>query len=144
MKGDVLDAVIAPGYEPQALEMLKGKKKGTFLILRTRGPFRKDHGVDMVRVLGGVLLQTTGFPEPRPESFKVVTKNSPAADQMRDGLFGITVSRYKDGGEGWPVCPGGCSRLGGARPPKASGTPAAGGIGGGRWSSPSAPPRERG
>jgi len=94
MKGDVLDAVIAPGYEPQALEVLKGKKKGAFLILRTRGALRKDHGVDMVRVLGGVLLQTTGFPEPRPESFKVVTKSSPSADQMRDILFGITVSRY--------------------------------------------------
>src|SRR3989440_7849456 len=74
--------------------MLKGKKKGTFLILRTRGPFRKDHGVDMVRVLGGVLLQTTGFPESRPESFKVVTKTSPTADQMRNVLFGITVRRY--------------------------------------------------
>ena len=94
MKGDVLDAVIAPGYEPQALEVLKGKKKGAFLILRTQGALRKDHGVDMVRVLGGVLLQTTGFPEPRPESFKVVTKSSPSADQMRDILFGITVSRY--------------------------------------------------
>src|SRR5437667_145704 len=94
MKGDVLDAVIAPGYEPQALEILKGKKKGAFLILRTRGPLRNDHGVDMTRVLGGVLLQTTGFPEPRPESFKVVTKASPTAEQMRDILFGITVSRY--------------------------------------------------
>ena len=48
----------------------------------------------MVRVLGGVLLQTTDFPEPRPEAFKVVTKTSPTADQMRDILFGITVSRY--------------------------------------------------
>src|SRR2546423_15014829 len=94
MKGDVLGAVIAPGYEPQALEMLKGKKKGTFLILRTRGPFRKDHGIDMVRVLGGVLLQTTDFPTPRPETFKVVTKVSPNAAQMRDILFGILVSRY--------------------------------------------------
>src|SRR5947208_3526815 len=28
MKGDVLDAVIAPGYEPQALEILKGNTKG--------------------------------------------------------------------------------------------------------------------
>src|SRR6266550_383556 len=94
LKGDVLDAVIAPGYEPQALEILKSKKKGAFLILRTRGPLRKDHGVDMTRVLGGVLLQTTGFPEPRPASFKVVTKASPTAEQMRDILFGITVSRY--------------------------------------------------
>ncbi len=94
MKGDVLDAVIAPGYEPGALETLKAKKKGEFLILRTRGELRKEHGIDMVRVLGGVLLQTTDFPEPRPEAFKVVTKASPAADQLEDISFGITVSRY--------------------------------------------------
>src|SRR3989454_236522 len=94
MKKDVLDAVIAPEYEGQALDLLKSKKKGTFLILRTRGPFRKDHGIDMVRVLGGVLLQTTDFPTPRPEAFKVVTKVSPNAAQIRDILFGILVSRY--------------------------------------------------
>jgi len=94
MKGDVLDAVIAPAYDPAALETLKRKKKGTFLILRTRGPLRKDHGIDMVRVLGGVLLQTTDFPDPRPESFKVVTRASPTPDQMRDIRFGIIVSRY--------------------------------------------------
>jgi len=94
MRGDVLDAVIAPGYEPQALAILRQKKKGDFLILRTHGELRRAHGVDMVRVLGGVLLQTTDFPEPRPEAFKVVTKTSPTADQMRDIVFGITVSRY--------------------------------------------------
>src|SRR3989454_1055280 len=94
MKKDVLDAVIAPEYESPALDLLKSKKKGTFLILRTRGPFQRDHGVDMVRVLGGVLLQTTDFPTPRPEAFKVVTKVTPNAAQMRDILFGILVSRY--------------------------------------------------
>src|SRR5256712_4458625 len=94
MKKDVLDAVIAPEYEPQALDLLKSKKKGTFLILQTRGPFRKDHGIDMVRVLGGVLLQTTNFTTTRPEAFTVVTKVSPNAPQMRDILFGIIVSRY--------------------------------------------------
>src|SRR3989454_9367914 len=94
MKKDVLDAVIAPGYEPQALEILKAKKKGSFLILQTRGPFRKDHGVDMVRVLGGILLQTTEFPEPKPEAFKVVTKASPSPAQLGDISFGIVVSRY--------------------------------------------------
>jgi len=94
IKGDVLDAVIAPGYEPQALEILKAKKKGSFLILQTRGPFRKNHGVDMVRVLGGVLLQTTDFPEAMPEAFKVVTKASPSPAQLSDIGFGIVVSRY--------------------------------------------------
>jgi len=94
MKGDVLDAVIAPGYEPQALEILKAKKRGAFLILRTRGAFRREHGIDMVRVLGGVLLQTTDFPELRPDTFKIVTKASPTADQMKDVLFGMRVSRF--------------------------------------------------
>lgn len=94
VRRDVLDAIIAPGYEPKALEILKAKKKGAFLVLQTRGPFRKEHGIDMVRVLGGVLLQTTEFPEPKPESFKLVTKAAMTQDQLRDVLFGITVSRY--------------------------------------------------
>src|SRR5207249_8545223 len=48
----------------------------------------------MVRVLGGVLLQTTDFPRPRSEAFKVVTKASPPPAQMSDILCGILVSRY--------------------------------------------------
>lgn len=94
MKKDVLDAVIAPDYEPRALEILRAKKKGAFLIMRTVGPLRREHGIDLTRVLGGVLLQTTDFPTPRPESFKVVTKASPTTEQIQDVLFGITVSRY--------------------------------------------------
>ena len=82
MKGHVLDAVIAPGYDEEALGILKAKKHGTFLILRTRGPLQRDHGIDMVRVLGGVLLQTTEFPEPNPSSFKVVTAAADATDTV--------------------------------------------------------------
>ena len=94
MARHVLDAVIAPGYDPKALEVLRAKKKGAFLIMQTKGPLRKEHGIDLTRVLGGVLLQTTDIPEPRPESFKVVTKASPTPEQIQDVLFGITVSRY--------------------------------------------------
>jgi phosphoribosylaminoimidazolecarboxamide formyltransferase/IMP cyclohydrolase len=94
MRGHVLDAVIAPGYDPEALAILKEKKKGTFLIMRTRGELRRDLGVDMTRVLGGVLVQTTDFPELRPESWKVVTNKKPTRDQVRDMAFGVRVSRY--------------------------------------------------
>lgn len=94
MKPHPLDAVIAPGYDADALEVLRRKKKGTFLILRTFGEFRRDLGVDMVRILGGLLMQTTGFPELRPESWKVVTKVAPTPDQVRDLVFGIRVSRF--------------------------------------------------
>ena len=94
MRGHVLDAVIAPAYDPHALAILKEKKKGAFLIMRTHGEFRGDHGLDMVRVLGGILTQTTDFPDLRPESWKVVTKKKPTREQLRDMAFGVRVSRY--------------------------------------------------
>ena len=94
MRGHVLDAVIAPAFEPEALRILKEKKKGSFLIMKTVGEPRGNHGLDMVRVLGGVLLQTTDFPPLNPETWKVVTKARPTPDQLRDVSFGIAVSRF--------------------------------------------------
>ncbi|MBF0276260.1 MAG: phosphoribosylaminoimidazolecarboxamide formyltransferase [SAR324 cluster bacterium] len=35
IKSSVSDGMIAPGYEPEALEILKGKKKGAYLILKS-------------------------------------------------------------------------------------------------------------
>lgn len=89
-----LDAMVAPDYDADALEILKAKKKGRFLIVRPRGAFRREDGMDMVRILGGVLVQTTHFPELTPETWKVVTRSAPTRDQVRDILFGIRVSRY--------------------------------------------------
>ncbi len=94
MRPHPLDAVIAPGYEPEALELLKQKKNGSFLITRTRGAFRRDEGIEMVRILGGLLAQTTDFPELHPESWKIVTGKRLSPDQVRDVVFGIRVSRY--------------------------------------------------
>src|SRR3989442_1658076 len=53
-KGHVLDAVIAPAYEPEALTILKAKKKGAVLIMRTRGEVRRDHGLHLGLGLRGV------------------------------------------------------------------------------------------
>lgn len=38
-KTEVCDGIIAPGYEPEALEILKGKKKGAFIILEADESF---------------------------------------------------------------------------------------------------------
>ncbi len=89
-----LDAVIAPDYEPEALALLKEKKKGSFLITRTRGAFRRDKGLETVRILGGMLAQTTDFPAVRPEAWKQVTKRGLTPDQVQDAIFGIRVSKY--------------------------------------------------
>ena len=37
IKREVSDGVIAPGYEPEALEMLKAKKKGNYNVIATPG-----------------------------------------------------------------------------------------------------------
>ena len=34
IKPEVSDGIIAPGYEPEALEILKGKKRGTYNVIR--------------------------------------------------------------------------------------------------------------
>jgi len=94
MRAHALDGVIAPAFDAAGLELLKAKKKGTFLILRTRGTFARDHGTELVRILGGVLVQTTDAPEPKPEMFRVVTKAEPTPSQIGDILFGIRVSKY--------------------------------------------------
>ncbi len=94
MKPHPLDAVIAPGFKPEALAILKQKKKGDFLIVRTQGEFRRSHDLEMVHILGGLLAQTPAFPEIRPETWKVATTKAPTPDQVRDMIFGIRVSKY--------------------------------------------------
>mmetsp|Transcript_4463 Transcript_4463/g.11081 ORF Transcript_4463/g.11081 Transcript_4463/m.11081 type:complete len:614 (+) Transcript_4463:1-1842(+) len=39
LKTEVSDGIIAPDYEPAALEILKGKKKGAFIILKAKADF---------------------------------------------------------------------------------------------------------
>ena len=36
IKREVSDGVIAPGYEPEALEILKSKKRGNYNVIRNR------------------------------------------------------------------------------------------------------------
>ena len=40
IKREVSDGVIAPGYEPEALEMLKGKKKGNYNVIQIDPSYR--------------------------------------------------------------------------------------------------------
>ena len=39
-KTEVCDGIIAPGYDPEALEILKNKKKGSFIILQADESFQ--------------------------------------------------------------------------------------------------------
>ena len=57
LKTEVSDLIIAPGYEPEALEILKVKKKGGFVILEIEYDFMPE-GIESRELFGIGLNQT--------------------------------------------------------------------------------------
>ena len=92
MKKHFIEAIIAPDYNQDTLELLKMKKN--IRLMKTGTPFRKLEDLYMVKVSGGMLVQTKGFLKINPEEFKVVTKVEPTKEQLKDMIFGLRVSRY--------------------------------------------------
>ncbi len=87
-----IEVLIAPGYEPGALDVLQGKEAIRIL----EDTERRTHQIepDIKRVRGGLLVQDPdGDPEPR-ELMEVVTEAEPTAQQWRDLLFAWRVVRY--------------------------------------------------
>jgi phosphoribosylaminoimidazolecarboxamide formyltransferase/IMP cyclohydrolase len=87
-----LEIVIAPGYEPEALEILKGKKNLRILEVDVSG--RKRTGYDMKKVSGGLLIQELDSKDTEVSNLKVVTKRRPAQKEIEDLLFGWKVVKH--------------------------------------------------
>ena len=92
MKGHFVEAIVAPDYEPDALARLRTRKN--LRLVRTNMPLRPLDDFEMTKVSGGLLVQTSRYPEIRPETFKVVTKRAPTPDQIADVVFGMKVSKF--------------------------------------------------
>ncbi len=85
-----VEVIIAPSYTEAALERLARRKN--LRVLATGGI-----GAPMARefrsVDGGMLVQETDRVAEDPDTFKVVTKRAPEADELRDLLFGWKVCK---------------------------------------------------
>jgi phosphoribosylaminoimidazolecarboxamide formyltransferase/IMP cyclohydrolase len=95
LKIEVSDGVIAPGFEPEALEILKAKKGGKFIVLKADDKFQFP---DMeFRLCGG-----TGFMQKRNDKIcglkcleKVVTKKKDLPEQAKlDMILGMIAIKY--------------------------------------------------
>jgi len=89
-----IECVVAPGYEPDALEWLTAKKKKLRLI--EVPPFRgKEEPADlnMKKVVGGMLLQDSDQGLFAGE-LKVVTERQPTEREMRALLFALRVCKH--------------------------------------------------
>lgn len=87
------EAIIAPGYEPNALETLSTKKNLRLLEAKDiLNPVSKEY--DIKQVQGGLLLQDQDFFNINDINFKVVTKRQPTEDEWTALKFGWRVCKW--------------------------------------------------
>ena len=97
MEGTFYEAIIAPGYEDDALPILRQRRNleiiaipGTPFVQGGRGRpslAPKDGTFDFKRVAGGMLVQTPDDSVVDEGNFKVVTERSPTLEELTDLLF---------------------------------------------------------
>jgi phosphoribosylaminoimidazolecarboxamide formyltransferase/IMP cyclohydrolase len=89
-----LEAIIAPGIDPEALEILKAKKD--LRILKTpplTNSFLQE-GRDLRKVVGGLLVQDRDLGKVPMDQWKVVTKRKPTEEEKRAMAFGWKVAKH--------------------------------------------------
>jgi len=97
MRSLFVEAVIAPGYTPGALEIFS-KKKNLRIMEMPAGkgkPVSKPHtGFDLKRIAGGILVQDQDVHYLSEKDLKVVTKRHPTKEEIRDLLFGWIICKH--------------------------------------------------
>jgi phosphoribosylaminoimidazolecarboxamide formyltransferase/IMP cyclohydrolase len=85
------EVIIAPDYEPAALEVLKAKKN--LRVLRAGKPETVE-GLEYKQISGGMLVQTRDTHSLKREELRVVTKRAPSEKEIDDLLFAWTVCKH--------------------------------------------------
>jgi phosphoribosylaminoimidazolecarboxamide formyltransferase/IMP cyclohydrolase len=95
IKREVSDGVIAPGYEPEALDILKQKKKGNYNIIQIDPSYRPDP-VEHKQVFGITFEQGRNeLPINRELLDNVVTENKEIPDSAKtDLLIALITLKY--------------------------------------------------
>src|SRR5438128_5127677 len=100
MEGTFYEAIIAPGYEDEALPILRQRKNleilsvpghaivgGRLMWGEARGVRKDPSAFDYKRVAGGMLVQTPDESAVDEGTFKVVTERNPTLEELTDLLF---------------------------------------------------------
>ena len=91
---DFVECIIAPSYEPKALEALKVKKNLRLMEVKNFSVPVAKYGRDMKKVTGGLLVQDSDVLCTKESGLKVVTKTKPTKEQLRSMLFGFVVGKH--------------------------------------------------
>lgn len=90
-----LEVVIAPDFDEEALEILKGKKNIRLIKLNTSLEDYKKIANEEIKITPfGVLIQESDKKELDKDMFKIVTKTKPSAEQIEDAIFAWKVCKH--------------------------------------------------
>jgi phosphoribosylaminoimidazolecarboxamide formyltransferase / IMP cyclohydrolase len=100
MEGTFYEAIIAPGYDDEALPILRQRRNleilavpghsivgGRFGSGQSRAARKDGEAFDFKRIAGGMLVQTPDESAVDEGNFKVVTERSPTLEELTDLLF---------------------------------------------------------
>lgn len=92
MKEIFLEVIVAPSFEPKALEVLKTKKNLRLLELPTISVKQPDGSLDIKKINGGIIVQT--IDSKLLENYSVVTNRKPTDKELEDMMFGLKVVKF--------------------------------------------------
>lgn len=84
------EVLLAPGFAPEALELLQQKKNR--ILVKTKDMAPATHRVRSV--LNGVLIQERDYRTDAAEDLRVVTQVAPTEDQVADLLYASAISKH--------------------------------------------------
>jgi phosphoribosylaminoimidazolecarboxamide formyltransferase/IMP cyclohydrolase len=93
LKGVISDGIIAPDYEPQALEILRAKKKGGFIIFKANADFVPPE-TESREVFGLRIVQERNNRPVTPADLRGLVCGSLTEPAKRDLLLGLITVKY--------------------------------------------------
>ncbi|MCE9593971.1 MAG: bifunctional phosphoribosylaminoimidazolecarboxamide formyltransferase/IMP cyclohydrolase [Planctomycetes bacterium] len=94
-----VEAILAPGFDAQALELLTHKPKwGKSVRLLVSKPFapnvRDANELEVKKIIGGFLLQDRDLAAEGPDAMKVVTQAQPTREQLESLAFATQIGKH--------------------------------------------------
>ena len=86
------EVVVAPDYEPKALDILKKKRNLRILAVPTYGEDGADY--DLRPLTGGLLIQALDNLTDDPSSWKTVTRRAPTVEELQDLAFAWKAAKH--------------------------------------------------
>lgn len=93
LKGVVSDGIVAPGFEPEALEILKGKKGGGFIVMQADASFEPPTR-EAREIFGLRFVQERNAHRVSPADLDGLVCGSLTEEARRDLLLGLVAIKY--------------------------------------------------